>query len=70
MNTLTNTEMAQISGGDGALTEFGAQLASDGLGYAGSSNPVVASLGLLVASTGGWAWAFGSFGDGVGALFD
>jgi bacteriocin-like protein len=69
MNILTNTEMEQISGGDGALTEFGAQLASDGFRHADSSNPVVATFGVFVAAAGGWTWAIGSFSDGISSLF-
>lgn len=70
MNILTNAEMEHVNGGDGALTEFGAQLASDGFTHANSSNPVVATFGVFVASAGGWAWAIGSFADGIGSLFD
>ncbi len=60
MKELNEHEMSQINGGDGALTVFGAQLASDGFTHANSSNPVLQVFGLGVASAGGWLWAFGS----------
>lgn len=73
MNSLNEIELEQIQGGwtqDGALTEFGAALAADGLVYADSSNPLIAGLGVIVAAAGGWTWAAGSAIDAIGSLFD
>jgi bacteriocin-like protein len=70
MNTLTDTEMAQVNGGEGAIATFGAQLASDGFRHAESSNYAIAALGVLTAAAGGWTWAFGSFCDGVTDLYN
>jgi hypothetical protein len=66
-------ELEQIHGGysaDGVITEFGAQLAADGLNYMESGNVIKSSLGTFVAAGGGWIWAFGSAYDGVSSLFN
>ena len=71
MNTIAESELDIIRGGESALTVWGTQAASDGLRWAsnGGGNLFVMAAGTALAAAGGWAWAFGSAWDGLVSLY-